>query len=131
MAADLIENYQKFPDAFQFIKDVATDWDSTVVLDAEIGDYIYIARKEKNTDNWYLGLITDESSREYTLSLDFLNADKKYEAIIYRDGETADWKNNPMQYQIQSQKIKKKDKLKIKLAPGGGCAISIKEIIKN
>ncbi len=131
MAADLIENYQKHPDAFQFIKDVPTDWDSTIILDAEIGDYLYIARKEKNKNNWYVGAITDEQARVLNLSFDFLDSDKKYEAIIYKDGEFADWKNNPMQYQLVSQKIKKNDKLKIKLAPGGGCSISIKEIVNK
>ncbi len=128
MAADLPENYEKNLTAFQFIKDVPTDWDSTVVLDAEPGDYIYLARKQKNKNDWYIGAITDEQSREFNLSFDFLDADKKYEAIIYKDGETADWLINPMQFKIENKKVKKKDKLKIRLAPGGGCAISVKEV---
>ena len=130
MAADLPENYEKYADAFQFIKDVPTDWDSTIVLDAEPGDYIYLARKEKNSINWFIGAITDEKARDYTIAFDFLQANKKYLATIYRDSETADWEKNPMDYKIDQKKINKKDKLKIHLAPGGGCAISIKEIIE-
>ena len=128
MAADLIENYEQKLDAFQFIKDVPTDWDSTVVLDAEPGNYIYLARKQKDKNDWYIGAITDEQSRDFNLSFDFLDADIKYEAIIYKDGDHADWQKNPMQYKIESRKVKKKDKLKIRLAAGGGCAISIKQI---
>lgn len=128
MAADLPENYEKNMDAFQFIKDVPTDWDTTVVLDAEIGDYVYVARKQKNKNDWYIGAITDEQSREFNLRFDFLEENKKYEATIYKDAETADWLVNPMQYKIENKKINKKDKLKIRLAPGGGCAISVKEV---
>lgn len=127
MAADLIENYEKHPMAFQFIKDVATDWDTTAVIDANPGDYVYMARKQKNKNNWFVGMITDEQAREHTLVFDFLEPGKKYEAKIYMDGSTAHWQSNPMDYKIESRIFSSKDKLKIKLAPGGGCAISLME----
>lgn len=127
MAADLPENYERFPDAFQFIKDVPVDWDSTIVIEAEPGDYLSLARKEKNTNDWYIGAITDEQSRDVQFNLEFLDAGKKYEATMYMDGLTADWLQQPMLYKIEKKKVKKSDKLKIHLAPGGGCAISIKE----
>jgi hypothetical protein len=91
MAADLIENYEKRPDAFKFIKEVPTDWDTTVVLDAEPGDYIYIARRERNGKQWFVGAITDEQERLFEPDLSFLTPGKKYNMVIYRDGETADW----------------------------------------
>lgn len=123
MAADLIENYEKKMDAFQFIKDVPCDWDSTVVIDAEPGDYIYTARKEKGKSNWYFGAITDEKPRDVVLPLSFLEKGKSYIATIYMDGEKANWKTNPTDYKIESKKVDHKDRLKFKLAPGGGCAI--------
>jgi len=126
MAADLPENYQAHPDAFQFIKDVAVDWDDTQVLEAEPGDYITIARKAKGTENWFIGSITDEHARETTVPLSFLTPGKKYEAIIYADANNADWKLNPEAYQISHKIVNSKTKLLLKLAPGGGSAISIK-----
>ncbi|MEI2695808.1 MAG: glycoside hydrolase family 97 protein [Saprospiraceae bacterium] len=128
MAADLIENYEKRMDAFQFIKDVPTNWDTTIVLDAEPGDFLYMARKERNQSNWFVGAITDEKPRELSINFSFLHSDKKYQATIYRDADKADWKNNPMEYKIEQRKIGSTDKMKIKLAPGGGCAISLIEI---
>lgn len=128
MAADLIENYEKHPAAFQFIKDVPTDWDTTVVLDAQPGDFVYIARKQKKQNHWYVGLITDEHPREYTLDFDFLEPGKKYAAIIYMDSPSAHWQSNPMDYKLDSRNISSKDKLKLKLAPGGGCAVSLKAL---
>jgi hypothetical protein len=125
MAADLPENYEAHMDAFQFIKDVAVDWDDTKVLDAEPGDYIVIARKAKNKDNWFMGAITDENARSFTPSLDFLDAGKKYTATIYHDGVKADWKNNPESYTIEKFIVDNKTKLKLSLAPGGGSAISL------
>jgi glucan 1,4-alpha-glucosidase len=125
MAADLPENYEAHIDAFQFIKDVAVDWDDTKVLDAEPGDYIIIARKAKGKDNWFIGAITDENARSFTTSLSFLDAEKKYTAAIYRDGDNADWKNNPEEYVIEKFIVDAHTMLKLKLAPGGGTAVSL------
>ena len=125
MVADLPENYAAHADAFQFIKDVPTDWDDTKILDAEPGDYIYIARKEKGTTNWFIGAITDENSRIAKLSLSFLDKGTKYQATIYRDAEKADWKENPEAYIIEKFIVDNKTNLLIRLAQGGGAAISI------
>lgn len=128
MAADLYQNYEKYPDAFQFIKDVAVDWDNTYILEAEPGDYITIARKAKGKNEWYIGGITDENSREAVIDLSFLPAGKKYQATIYADGKTADWRTNPKEYVIFTKKVTNKTKLKQRLAPSGGVAVSIKEL---
>ena len=112
MAADLYQNYEKYPDAFQFIKDVAVDWDNTYILEAEPGDYITIARKAKGKNEWYIGGITDENSREAVIDLSFLPAGKKYQATIYADGKTADWRTNPKEYVISTKKVTNKTKLK-------------------
>jgi hypothetical protein len=130
MAADLPENYESHMDAFQFIKDVATDWDDTKVLEAEPGDYLTTARKAKGTDNWFIGSITDENSRSTTLPLTFLDKGKKYEATIYADDTSADWKANPEAYQIRKMTVTTNTNLKLKLAAGGGVAISIKALSK-
>lgn len=127
MAADLIENYRKYPDAFQFIKDVAVDWDKTVILEAEPGDYITIARKAKGKEEWYIGGITDENGRISIIDFSFLPKDKTFEATIYADGKDADWQNNPKSYQITKRKITHKSVIKQKVAPGGGVAISLRE----
>ncbi len=126
MAADLPENYEKHMDAFQFIKDVATDWDDTKVLEAEPGDYITIARKAKGTSDWFIGAITDENNRNTSVSLSFLDKDKKYVATIYADADDADWKQNPEAYKITKYLVNEGTKLNLKLAKGGGAAISIK-----
>jgi hypothetical protein len=135
MAADLPENYETHLDAFQFIKDVAVDWDDTKVLEAEPGDYISTARKAKGKDNWFIGAITDENSRTAVLSLNFLDAGKKYIATIYRDADNADWKNNPEAYVKEKFIADAATILKLKLAPGGGCAVSLMPVdaasIKN
>ena len=128
MAADMIENYEKHPDAFQFIKDVAVDWDNSYILEAEPGDYITIARKAKGKNEWYIGGITDENAREAVIDLNFLPAGKKYVATIYADGKDAGWKTNPRSYVISTKKVTNKTKLKQRLAPSGGVAISIKEL---
>lgn len=125
MAADLPENYEAKPDAFQFIKDVAADWDETKVLDAEPGDYILMARKAKGADQWFMGAITDENSRGLGADLSFLDEGKVYQAIIYRDADNADWKNNPEAYTIEKKLVNKNSVLGLKLAPGGGAAISM------
>ena len=124
MAADLPENYEAHMDAFQFIKDVAVDWDDTKILDAEPGDYVITARKAKGKESWFLGAMTDENGRNFTTPLSFLTAGKKYRAIIYRDGDNADWKNNPEAYTIEKFLVDHKTALRLKLAPGGGTAIS-------
>jgi hypothetical protein len=125
MVADLPENYAAHKDAFQFIKDVPTDWDDTRILGAEPGDYIYIARKEKGSLNWYVGAITDENNRVAELPLSFLEKGNKYLAIIYRDAPDADWKNNPEAYTIEKFIVDNRTKLNVALARGGGAAISI------
>ena len=125
MAADLPENYEAHMDAFQFIKEVAVDWDDTKIIEAEPGDYLTIARKAKGTENWFIGAITDENSRVANIPLDFLDGQKKYIATIYGDGEKADWKDNPEDYLIRKFVVTRETSLKIKLAPGGGAALSI------
>jgi len=125
MAADLPENYEAKLDAFQFIRDVAVDWDDTRVLDAEPGDYIIEARKEKNGDRWFLGAITDEEARQFNSPLRFLDAGKTYLATIYRDGDDAHWKDNPESYRIEKYLVDANTILKLRLAPGGGSAVSL------
>ncbi len=127
MAADLPENYEKHLDAFQFIKDVAVDWDDSKYLEAEPGDYITVARKAKGTNNWFIGSITDENERTTTIPLDFLDKDKTYTATIYADAKDGHWEKNQMAYEIIKKKVTSKDKLELRLASGGGCAISIME----
>ncbi|WP_298302186.1 glycoside hydrolase family 97 protein [Flavobacterium sp.] len=128
MAADLPENYERYADAFQFIKDVAVDWQDSKYLEAEPGDYLTVVRKEKNGERWFLGAITDENARKTEIKLDFLSPNKKYQAIIYQDGTDADWKNNPKSYAIKTIEVTSKSKIKLNLANGGGTAISFKPI---
>ncbi|MFY7740817.1 MAG: glycoside hydrolase family 97 protein [Flavobacterium sp.] len=128
MAADLPENYERYADAFQFIKDVAVDWQDSKYLEAEPGDYLTVVRKEKNGERWFLGAITDENARKTEIKLDFLSPNKKYQAIIYQDGTDADWKNNPKSYAIKTMEVTSKSKIKLNLANGGGTAISFKPI---
>lgn len=125
MAADLPESYERKLDAFQFIKDVAVDWDDSKYLEAEPGEYITVARKAKGTNNWFVGAITNEKGRTTKISLDFLDVNQVYEAIIYADASDADWQKNPAAYVISKKKVTNKSVLDLKLAPGGGCAISI------
>ncbi len=125
MAADLPENYAKHMDAFQFIKDVAADWDDTKILSAEPGDYIHTARKAKGTDNWFVGGITDENARDFTVDLSFLDKGKKYEATIYEDGKEADYVNNPQSYNIYKKVVTSKTKIPVHLVRSGGYAISL------
>ena len=163
MVADIPENYDRFPDAFQFIKDVPTDWDYSKVLEAEPGDYITIARRAKGGDCWFIGAITDENPRTATIDLSRLSAsgncaahgamescctsqranggerliarfgldaNKKYEAIIYSDGSDAHWDDNPQSYVINRQIVTSESVLKVNLAPGGGCAIELRPVGK-
>lgn len=128
MAADIPENYERFMDAFQFIKDVAIDWDESRYLEAEPGEYITIARRAKGTDDWYVGCTAGYNGHESNLVLDFLTPGKKYEATIYADAKDAHWETNPQAYTISKKKVTSKSKLKLKAAIGGGYAISIREI---
>ena len=127
MAADLPESYERHMDAFQFIKDVAVDWDDSKYLEAEPGDYITVARKAKGTNNWFVGGITDENARTATFTLDFLDPGKQYVATLYADGKDADYESNPTSYQIKKGLVTNKTKISTKLARSGGFAMSIIE----
>jgi alpha-glucosidase len=124
MAADLPENYAKYPGAFQFIRDVPTDWSDTRVLNGEVGDYVAIVRKDRRSNDWYLGAVTDENARSLDVTLDFLDPGKSYTAEIYRDGTGADYRTDARHaIAIEKLKVRKGDKLSLPLAPGGGEAI--------
>lgn len=123
MASDLPENYAKHSDAFKFIRDVPVDWEETVVPDAVIGDYVVIARKDRNSTDWYLGAITDEFAREIPVMLNFLEPGVEYTAQIYADAPDADWKKNPTAYTISEKPVTSEESLTLNLAPGGGTAI--------
>lgn len=125
MAADLPENYAKYDDAFQFIRDVAVDWDDSKYLEAEPGDYITVARKAKGTNNWFIGGKCDENGHKSVIRLDFLDKGRTYDCTIYADGKNADYKNNPKSYVITHKKVKKGDTLRLTEAPGGGFAVSL------
>jgi hypothetical protein len=128
MAADLPETYAKHMDAFQFIKDVAIDWDDTKVLEAEPGDYITYARKEKGGSSWFVGRTNDEEARTSNIKFNFLEPGKKYVATIYSDTKDTHWENNPKAYQIKKYVVTNKSKLSQYCAPGGGYAISVVEV---
>jgi alpha-glucosidase len=127
MAADLIENYEG-QRAFKFIRDVAVDWDTTRVIDGKIGDYVVVARRERNGPNWYMGAITDEEGRTFDVPLSFLTAGKKYVAEIYADGPGANWATNPLPVAISSRPVDSTTRLRMVLAPGGGQAIRIRAL---
>jgi len=127
MAADLPENYNRFLDAFQFIKDVGLDWEKSVYLEAEPGSYITIARKEKGTNDWFVGNVNGKQDRVSEITLNFLDKDKTYIATIYSDGDDANYKTNPQSYKIKTMNVTAKSKIKLKSVEGGGYAISIKE----
>jgi hypothetical protein len=128
MAADLPEHYNQFLDAFQFIKNVPVEWATSKYLEAEPGYYITIARKDKNSNNWFVGNSNGYKARKSTINFNFLEKGKKYEATIYADAENADYKTNPQAYKISKQKVTNNTKLQLKTAAGGGFAISIVEI---
>jgi hypothetical protein len=128
MVPDLPENYIGQP-AFQFIRDVVTDWKQTKVLNGEVGDFVTIAREDRNSDNWYLGSITDENARELEINLDFL-PEGKFKAIVYEDGENAHWNDNPTDINIKEQIVTNSDKLNLKLAAGGGAAVSFEKLVE-
>ena len=127
MAADLPESYERHLDAFQFIKDVAVDWDDSKYLEAEPGDYITVARKAKGTGNWFVGGITDENARVSTFTLDFLEPGKEYVATLYTDAKDADYEKNPTAYQIKKGIVTNKTKISVKMARSGGFALSLIE----
>ncbi len=128
MAADLPENYARFMDAFQFIKDVPVDWQQSVYLEAAPMEYVTIARKDKNSDAWYMGSVTGKKPHDSVIKLDFLDKDRKYEATIYADAKDADYKTNPQAYVITKKKVTAKTTLKLHSASGGGFAVSIKPL---
>ena len=130
MAADLPQNYERFPDAFQFIKDVSVDWKDSRYLEAEPGKYITVARQDKNSDDWFVGAITDDNARDAVVNFSFLPKGKTYEATIYADASDAHWKTNPQAYVIKKMKVNSKTRLKQRLAPGGGMAITVRPIDK-
>jgi alpha-glucosidase len=126
MAADLPENYEARPDAFRFIVDVPTDWEESVAVAGEVGDYVVFARQQRGADDWYLGAVTDEDERSVEVPLDFLEAGRRYTAQIYRDGEGADWQTNPYAITIEERAVGRGDVLNLWLAPGGGAAVRFK-----
>ena len=128
MAADLPENYAARPDAFQFIRDVPADWGETVALAGEVGDFVVIARRERGSDDWYVGAITDEQRRQIDLDLSFLDEDGRYDAEIYVDGADAHWESNPYSLVIEEGQVTSTDRLPLQLAPGGGAAIRLARI---
>jgi alpha-glucosidase len=123
MAADLPENYAERMDAFQFIKDVPADWEESIALAGEVGDYVVFARRERGGADWYLGAVTDEERRELDLPLDFLDDGRAYTAQIYRDGYHADWRTNPYALEIEERAVRRGDRLQLRLGPGGGAAV--------
>ena len=125
MAADLPENYVDHP-AFQFIRDVPVDWDTTRVIDGKIGDYVVVARRERGGDDWFVGAITDEDGREFEVSLAFLTPGQRYVAEVYADDPAAHWRDNPLAMQISEQIVDAGSHLTVRLAPGGGQAIRIR-----
>jgi alpha-glucosidase len=128
MAADLPENYEKRPDAFQFIRDVPVDWETSRTLQGEIGDYVVVARQQRGAADWYLGATTDEMARKLVIPLDFLEAGRRYEAQIYRDADDASYLTNPTALVIEKRRVTSKDKIEAALAPGGGLAVRFRAL---
>jgi alpha-glucosidase len=126
MAADLPENYEKYRDLFQFIIDVPVDWETTRMLNGEIGEYVTLARKQRGGEDWFIGSMTNEKGRELSLHLTFLDPHRTYLAEIYRDADDADWKTNPIAHKIEKQLVTGDSVLSLHLAPGGGEAIRLK-----
>jgi alpha-glucosidase len=127
MASDLPENYENQP-AFQFIRDVAVDWEDTRVLDGKIGDYVVVARQERGGDDWFVGAITDEEARTLEVPLEFLPQGRSYVAEIYADGPGAHWRDNPSPVEISSRPVDARSRLTLHLAPGGGQAIRLRPL---
>ena len=131
MACDLPENYERFPDAFKFIEDVPVDWSDSRYLEAEPARYITVARRDKHSDDWYVGAITDHNGREAAIDLSFLPKGQKFVATIYEDAPDADYRTNPQAYRIRTVKVDSRTRLKQKIAPGGGTAIRISPVSEN
>jgi len=130
MAADLPENYAKYADAFQFIVDVPTDWEESIALAGEVGEFVVFARRERGGDDWYLGAITDGSARELEVPLSFLAEGERYEATIYRDGDAAHWRSQPYDYVIEQRVVDREQALGLALAAGGGTAIRFRPVTR-
>lgn len=129
MACDLPESYERYPDAFRFIEQVPCDWKRSILLDGRIGDFAVFAREDRNSDNWFIGGITDENGRNVTFALDFLDDNATYRACIYRDADNADWEQNPYAYQIEQREVTSNDSLSVRMASGGGFAISLERVL--
>ena len=125
MAADLLENYEQHLDAFQFIQDVPVDWDDTRIFEAEPGEYVTIARRQKGAASWFVGAITNENRRTATVDLSFLPQGRRYVVTLYADAPDANWNTNPEAYRISRQTVRAGRKLRVALAPGGGAALSL------
>ncbi len=123
MAADLPENYQARPEAFQFIVDVPTDWEESIAVAGEVGEFVVFARQQRGAQDWYLGAVSDEQERDLEIPLDFLEKGRSYTAHIYRDGDGADWESNPYPIVIEKKKVSSADVMSLWLAPGGGAAV--------
>jgi alpha-glucosidase len=128
MAADLPENYEKQPIAFQFIKAVPTDWEESVALAGEVGDFVAIARKQRGAEDWFLGALTDENARKLELPLGFLDSKARYEATIWRDGAKADWKTRPYDLELETRTVTAADTLRLALAASGGAAVRLRKL---
>lgn len=128
MAADTPDNYERHRDALQFIREVPVDWQKSIYLEAEPGRYIVVARKDKNSDNWFIGCSAAEEGHKSTVKLDFLDPGRKYEATVYRDSDDADYRTNPAGFVVEKKKVTSKTRLPLKAAPGGGYAITLKAL---
>ncbi|MEL6868386.1 MAG: glycoside hydrolase family 97 protein [Pseudomonadota bacterium] len=131
MAADLLPNYAKYPDAFAFIRDVPVDWERSVALDGEVGEFVVMARQQRGGDDWYVGTLTNEEARQVTIALDFLEPDTRYAARIYRDGDDAHWRDNPYAFAVDARTVTSGDVLELALGAGGGAAISLKRLSED
>jgi alpha-glucosidase len=125
MAADLPENYERRPDAFRFIEDVPTDWEQSIALDGEVGEFVVFARQERGGSDWYVGAISGDEPRDIRVPLSFLAPGGRYRATIYRDGDEADWKTNPYDYVIEERTLTGEDSLELRIAAGGGAAVRL------
>ena len=125
MAADLPRNYEQRPDAFRFIEDVPTDWEESIALDGEVGEFVVFARRERDGDDWYVGAISGDRPRTISVPLAFLEPGRRYVATIYRDGDDADWRSNPYDYVIEERALAGEDTLELALAAGGGAAVRL------
>jgi alpha-glucosidase len=128
MAADLPENYARYPGPFQFIKDVPVDWQETLVLDGEIGDFVTVARKDRHSEDWYVGGVGDERPRTLSVALDFLEPGRRYRARLYRDGVTAHWDTDPHAILIEERYAMRGDRWQIPVAAGGGFAVRLEAL---